>query len=404
MSPSRSWQRSGTGTEPMRTSRHRPTFRRRAAVGVAVGVLLVVPQADPAAPARSASAAPSTSTGPSASTAPSASAAPSPSAAVSAAGSSVATSSALPAESPGLTASPEGSETPSGGEPTATASARGAASALAADGIPSTALQAYQQAAAARPATCHITWPLIAAIGRVESHHGTFAGSVLHTDGRSTPPIIGIALDGVRAALIRDTDAGRLDGDPVYDRAVGPMQFIPSTWQSYATDSDGDGRSDPFDIYDAAAATAKYLCAAGGDLSSVAGQRRAVLAYNHSDSYVATVLTLAATYAGAPAPELPTTTPEPLPTVPPANPAPPPAVPEALTPSSTTQTQTPQSSEAATAAAPSTTPPPAAPPPTPPPAPPPWSTPPSATPPSATPPPTTTSPPSTTPPPSAAPQ
>src|SRR3954468_13341261 len=385
MSPSRSWQRSGTVTEPMRTSRHRHTFRRRAAVAGAVGVLVVVPQADPAAPARSVSAAPSTSTAPSTSAAPSASAAPSPSAAVSPAGSSVDTSSALPAESPGLTTSPEGSETLSGGEPNATASARGAASALAADGIPSTALQAYHQAAAARPASCHITWPLIAAIGRVESHHGTFAGSVLHTDGRSTPPIIGIALDGVRAALIRDTDAGRLDGDPVYDRAVGPMQFIPSTWQSYATDSDGDGRSDPFDIYDAAAATAKYLCAAGGDLSSVAGQRRAVLAYNHSDSYVATVLTLAATYAGVPAPELPTTTPEPLPTVPPANPAPPPAVPEALTPTSTTETQTPQSSEAVTATPPSTTPP--------------STTPPSTTPPPTTTPPTTTSPPSTTPPP-----
>ncbi|HET6394851.1 MAG TPA: lytic transglycosylase domain-containing protein, partial [Blastococcus sp.] len=204
------------------------------------------------------------------------------------------------------------------------------ASALASSGIPTTALEAYQRAAAGSPAACHITWPLIAAIGRVESDHGRFAGSVLRTDGRSTPPIIGIALDGTRSALIRDTDGGRLDGDPVYDRAVGPTQFIPSTWKTYASDGDSDGISDPLDIDDAAAATAKYLCAAGGDLSSVAGQTRAVFAYNHSASYVSTVLTLAATYAGTPPPVISTPSPEDLPAMPPANPAPPPAIEETL--------------------------------------------------------------------------
>ena len=164
----------------------------------------------------------------------------------------------------------------------------------------------------------------------MESNHGRFAGAVLGTDGRSTPPIIGIALDGTRSALIRDTDGGRLDGDRVYDRAVGPTQFIPSTWKTYASDGDGDGTSDPLDIDDAAAATAKYLCAAGGDLSSVAGQTRAVFAYNHSASYVATVLTLAATYAGTPPPVITTPSPEELPAMPPANPAPPPAISESL--------------------------------------------------------------------------
>ena len=160
----------------------------------------------------------------------------------------------------------------------------------------------------------------------MESNHGRFAGAVLRTDGRSTPPIIGIALDGTRSALIRDTDGGRLDGDQVYDRAVGPTQFIPSTWKTYASDGDGDGNSDPLDIDDAAAATAKYLCAAGGDLSTVAGQTRAVFAYNHSDSYVATVLTLAATYAGTPPPVISMPSPEDVPAMPPANPAPPPAI------------------------------------------------------------------------------
>jgi membrane-bound lytic murein transglycosylase B len=205
------------------------------------------------------------------------------------------------------------------------------ASALAADGIPSTALSAYQQAAqwedAVDPA-CGITWPLLAAIGRVESDHGRFAGAVLHTDGTSTPPVIGIPLNGHGTALIRDTDGGRLDGDTVYDRAVGPMQFIPSTWAAYGVDANHDGRADPFNIFDAAAAAARYLCAAS-PLTTVAGQTRAVLAYNHSDAYVSLVLALERTYAAGVGLIVPVTsappTASPPPALPPVNPAPPPA-------------------------------------------------------------------------------
>ena len=180
-----------------------------------------------------------------------------------------------------------------------------AASALAADGIPETALIAYQNAAQRErlldPA-CQLTWPLLAAIGRVESDHGRFGGAVLYTDGRSYPKIIGIPLDGNGTALIRDTDHGRLDGDTVYDRAVGPMQFIPSTWARWGVDADGDGVADPFDIFDAAAAAAAYLCSSGADLATLSGQYRAVFSYNHLDQYVRTVLALAATYAaGVPA-------------------------------------------------------------------------------------------------------
>ena len=155
-------------------------------------------------------------------------------------------------------------------------------SALAAGGIPATALDAYRRAAAAANPACGITWPLLAAIGRVESNHGRFAGATLHSDGLSTPPIIGIRLDGSRSVVVRDTDGGRLDGDPTYDHAVGPMQFIPSTWAVYRADGNGDGRYDPFNIYDAAAATASYLCQAGGNLRTGAGQQRAVWSYNPS--------------------------------------------------------------------------------------------------------------------------
>jgi len=185
----------------------------------------------------------------------------------------------------------------------------GTVTGLAANGIPNVALNAYRVAAARMAASdpaCGIDWSLVAGIGRVESNHGRFAGAVLNPDGTSTPAIKGPALDGVQFAFITDTDGGRWDGDTSHDRAVGPMQFIPSTWRSYAVDADGSGVADPFDIDDESLAAAHYLCVAGGDLSTDAGQRRAVLAYNHSDSYVAQVLALAHAYAaGIPVADLP---------------------------------------------------------------------------------------------------
>ena len=198
-------------------------------------------------------------------------------------------------------------------------------SALTTGGIPSVAFTAYTRAAAAVPAVCRLRWSLLAAIGRVESDHGRFGGATLQVDGVAAPPIIGLPLNGAGTALVADTDHGRLDGDAAYDHAVGPMQFIPSTWARYASDGNGDSSADPFNVYDAALAAARYLCTAGGDLGSAAGQARAVLAYNHSASYVATVLTLAAAYGGTPPPKLAVLPPAP-PTAPPANPAPPPAI------------------------------------------------------------------------------
>ena len=243
--------------------------------------------------------------------------------------------------------------------PVATAVPSVPASALAADGIPATALLAYTQAAArvrSLDPACGISWPILAAIGRVESDHGRFAGAVLHTDGLSAPRVIGPALDGVGTALIRDTDHGHLDGDRVYDHAVGPMQFIPSTWAIYGVDVSGHGVADPFNIFDAAAAAARYLCAAGGTLTTLDGQRRAILAYNHSDGYLRLVLALEGVYArgvlGVTVPVLPAN-PGPVspPALPPVNPGPPPAL-AAVKPPHSTMPVTRSSS----AAAPSSTP------------------------------------------------
>jgi membrane-bound lytic murein transglycosylase B len=96
--------------------------------------------------------------------------------------------------------------------------------------------------------------------------------------------------------VIGDTDGGAYDGDPVYDHAVGPMQFIPSTWRRWASDGNGDGRGDPNNIYDAALAAARYLCATG-PMRTDDDMRRGFYSYNHSDAYVATVLNYAKGYA-----------------------------------------------------------------------------------------------------------
>jgi hypothetical protein len=177
----------------------------------------------------------------------------------------------------------------------------GTLSTISQNGIPTAALLAYQRAAAvlaeADPA-CRLEWPLIAAIGRVESDHGRANGNVLSADGRSQPGIYGIPLTGEGGtAQISDTDNGVYDRDPTWDRAVGPMQFIPSTWQVVAVDGDNDGVENPQDIDDAALATAVYLCAGDGNLGTDAGAREAVYRYNHSDDYVDLVLSIAAAYA-----------------------------------------------------------------------------------------------------------
>ncbi len=174
-------------------------------------------------------------------------------------------------------------------------------SAASTNGIPSAALSAYQRGAQiinAADSTCNIPWELLAAIGRVESNHGQYGGNTLDTDGVSRPGVFGPVLDGKNGTqVIMDTDAGQLDQDAVYDRAVGPMQFIPSTWSAVKVDADGDGQRNPQDVDDASLASAVYLCSGKDDLSARAGQEAAVFRYNHSRAYVDLVLRIMEAYS-----------------------------------------------------------------------------------------------------------
>ncbi|MFE3604123.1 lytic murein transglycosylase [Streptomyces sp. NPDC059142] len=159
-------------------------------------------------------------------------------------------------------------------------------------GIPATVLAAYKRAEQTltedKPG-CNLPWQLLAAIGKVES--GQARGGQVDADGTTTAPILGPVLNGVGFANISDTDNGLYDGDTTHDRAVGPMQFIPSTWATWGQDGNGDGRKDPNNIYDAALAAAYYLCAGDRDLSVEDDLHRAILGYNQSREYLNTVLT-----------------------------------------------------------------------------------------------------------------
>ncbi|MFJ3301658.1 lytic transglycosylase domain-containing protein [Streptomyces sp. NPDC086549] len=158
-------------------------------------------------------------------------------------------------------------------------------------GIPATVLDAYKKAAAelrdSKPG-CNLPWQLLAAIGKVES--GQARGGRVDANGTTLSPILGPQLDGNGFALIKDTDNGRYDGNSAYDQAVGPMQFIPSTWAWAGRDGNGDGVKDPNNVYDAALAAGHYLCRNGWDLSAQADVNRAILSYNNSQDYLNTVL------------------------------------------------------------------------------------------------------------------
>lgn len=159
-----------------------------------------------------------------------------------------------------------------------------------AQGIPASVLAAYLRAektVGESDARCGLRWQLLAAIGKVES--GQARGGQVDASGTTVRPILGPVLDGNGFANIPDTDGGAYDGDARYDRAVGPMQFIPSTWAAWGQDADGDGRRNPNNVHDAALAAGRYLCAGTRDLRVEADLDRAVLSYNHSAEYLRTV-------------------------------------------------------------------------------------------------------------------
>ncbi len=171
-------------------------------------------------------------------------------------------------------------------------------------GISSVAVAAYGSVSlrmAKEQPGCKVGWTTLAGIGGIESGHGTNSGSQLLADGTTSRQILGPALDGSPglAAIRSDEESAQWHGDTKWDHAIGPMQFIPSTWEKWHSDGNSDGTDDPHNIFDSAYAAGRYLCASGGDLTTGEGWTRAVFSYNHSDDYVRNVLARANSYAQA---------------------------------------------------------------------------------------------------------
>jgi hypothetical protein len=92
-----------------------------------------------------------------------------------------------------------------------------------------------------------------------------------------------------------ETDYGR-DLNVSSAGAEGWMQFLPSSWESYGVDANGDGFKDPYNPADAIFAAARYLRAAG----AATDVRGAVFSYNHSQAYVESVMLRAKLLGGTP--------------------------------------------------------------------------------------------------------
>ncbi|GGQ97927.1 hypothetical protein Saso_74370 [Streptomyces asoensis] len=173
-------------------------------------------------------------------------------------------------------------------------------------GIPARMLAAYKKAAtqAGRhvPACKGMRWPILAGIAKVESNHAI--GRSIAANGDIRPKIYGVLLNGSGAGgnttALPDTDGGTWDGTATGERAVGPFQFLPSTWQDIGKDANGDTSADPHNADDAALGAAVYLCGNGRDLTKRPQLRAAILQYNHSTAYLEDVLGFIDQYTAAP--------------------------------------------------------------------------------------------------------
>ena len=138
-------------------------------------------------------------------------------------------------------------------------------------------------------------------------------GAIVAPESISTPPAVperrshaelealwrdageayGVPWQVLGAINVVETNLGQNMG-PSYAGAVGWMQFLPSTWERWGMDGDGDGLADPWDPEDAIFAAARYLAAADAHQDL----RRAVFAYNHSNAYVDKVMGIAQRLGG----------------------------------------------------------------------------------------------------------
>ncbi|MFT4125625.1 MAG: lytic murein transglycosylase [Gordonia sp. (in: high G+C Gram-positive bacteria)] len=166
--------------------------------------------------------------------------------------------------------------------------------------VPERALRSYAYAAAAMgkaQPNCGMGWSTLAAIGEVSSDHGEASSGVVTGEGLVVPALRNLAqANPSHAKPLADTDAGRFDGNEKYDVTMGPMQILPSRWEQFATDADNDNKSDPDNYDDATLTTARFLCAAGGDMRRPEGWATAVSQFNRMPDFLEKVHAAAMKY------------------------------------------------------------------------------------------------------------
>jgi membrane-bound lytic murein transglycosylase B len=136
-------------------------------------------------------------------------------------------------------------------------------------------------------AALHTTEPTIAATPAPTQWSGTWRALYQ----RAAPTCPGLPWQVLAAIGSIESGNGR-DIGPSSAGALGPMQFLPSTWADYGIDADGDGRANIMSPVDAVYSAARYLCDNGAGRGGRA-LASAIYAYNHANWYVADVLALA---------------------------------------------------------------------------------------------------------------
>ncbi len=170
---------------------------------------------------------------------------------------------------------------------------QGAQAATSSSEVPAALLTAYRRAEATmaqeQPA-CRVPWWVLAGVGKVETNHAN--GGRVDASANALPAIRGPRLDGtiVGTRIVGDTDGGRLDSDALYDRAMGPMQMLPSTWELLARDGNGDNAADPDNVDDATLTAAAFLCSSGQDFATPEGLATGTLYANDRTDWVGNVL------------------------------------------------------------------------------------------------------------------
>ncbi|MEV2234994.1 NlpC/P60 family protein [Streptomyces phaeochromogenes] len=162
--------------------------------------------------------------------------------------------------------------------------------------IPPRMLAAYkkavQQVGKHVPKCQGMRWPILAGIAKVESNHAV--GRNIADNGDIRPKIYGVLLNGSgvggNTSVIPDTDGGKWDSRSQGERAVGPFQFLPSTWEGVWKHSGGAKAADPHNADYAALGATIYLCGNDRDLTKRAQLKAAIWQYNQSGEYVANVL------------------------------------------------------------------------------------------------------------------